>query len=69
MNLAPVYDKWLEETLMQGHKEGHKEGCEETGMTIARRMLQINLPIETIVQVTGLSIEVVQSLRLNQSST
>jgi predicted transposase/invertase (TIGR01784 family) len=63
MNLAPAYDKWLEETLTQGREEGR----EETGMTIAARMLQINLPIETIVQVTGLSTEVVQSLRSKET--
>jgi predicted transposase/invertase (TIGR01784 family) len=71
MNLSPAYDKWLEETLTQGRKEGLKEGLkesrEETGMTIAARMLQINLPIETIVQVTGLSVEMVQSLRSNET--
>lgn len=51
MNLAPAYDKWLAETETK------------TQTTIALRMLDLKMPIETIAQVTGLSIEVVQSLR------
>ncbi len=57
MNLAPAYDKWLAETETK------------TQTTIALRMLEINLPIETIAQVTGLSIEVVQSLRSADSAS
>jgi predicted transposase/invertase (TIGR01784 family) len=75
MNLAPAYDKWLEETLEQGREEGltigrdeglaigRDKGREESTIEIAQRMLQINLPFETIAQVTGLSIEVLQRLR------
>jgi hypothetical protein len=65
MNLAPAYDKWREETLEQGRHEGLAIGREESTVEIAQRMRQINLPIETIAQVTGLSIEFLQKLRSN----
>ena len=61
MNLAPAYDQWLQKTLAQGHKEGRDEGL----VTVARRLLQRNRPLEEIAQDTGLSIEVIESLRSN----
>jgi len=65
MNLAPAYDKWLEEV------EGKAlvKGGTEAQITIARRMVQMNLPMETIAQATGLSIEFLQQLRSNDSSS
>jgi predicted transposase/invertase (TIGR01784 family) len=67
MNLAPAYDKWLEETLEQGREEGltigRDEGREESKVEIAQRLLNMNLSIEMISQGTGLSIEVLQRLR------
>jgi hypothetical protein len=51
MNLAPAYDAWLEEVKT------------EEQITIARRMLQRNVPIEDIASDTGLSIEFLQTLR------
>ncbi len=59
MNLAPAYDAWLEEV--------EAKAIEKEQVTIARRMLAINLPFETIAQVTGLSIEFLQTLP-NESS-
>ena len=53
MNLIPPYDEWLAETEMK------------TQTTSALRMLKIKMLIETITQVTGLSIETVHLLRLN----
>jgi predicted transposase/invertase (TIGR01784 family) len=64
MNLAPAYDAWLEEVEAKAIAEGKTE----EQITIARRMLEINLPIETIAQVTGLSIEFLKTLRSNESS-
>jgi hypothetical protein len=57
MNLAPAYDAWLEEVKT------------EEQITIARRMLQRNVPIEDIASDTGLSIEFLQTLRLPDSSS
>ena len=57
MNLAPAYDQWLQNTLAQGHKEGL--------VTVARRLLQRDRPLDEIAQDTGLSIEVLEALRSN----
>ncbi len=57
MNLAPAYDAWLEEVKT------------EEQITIARRMLQRNVLIEEIAHDTGLSIEFLQQLRSNDSSS
>ena len=59
MNLAPAYDKWLEETLTQGRGEGR----EETQTAIALQFLRMNIPIDIIAQGTGLSIEDLETLR------
>jgi predicted transposase/invertase (TIGR01784 family) len=68
MNLAPAYDKWLQETLAQGRGEGREEGREETQVAIALRLLRRNRPIEEVSQDTGLSIEVLQTLQSNDSA-
>jgi hypothetical protein len=60
MNLAPAYDKWLQETLAQGR--------EETQVAIARRLLQRNMPLDEISECTGLAIEVLQTLRSDDSA-
>ena len=57
MNLAPAYDKWLKEV-----KTGEQ-------ISIARRMLKRNASIEEIANDTGLSIELLQQLRSNDSSS
>lgn len=57
MNLAPAYDKWLEEV-----KTGEQ-------ISIARRMLKKNLALTDIADCTGLSIELLQQLRSNDSSS
>jgi hypothetical protein len=69
MNLAPAYDKWLEETLAKGRGEGISIGQEEAQVSIARRMLQRNVPIEDIASDTGLSIEFLQQLQSTDSSS
>ncbi len=60
MNLAPAYDQWLEEL------ESKTEVKVQTA--IAQRMLQKNMALADIADLTGLSIEVLQSLRSNQSA-
>lgn len=57
MNLAPAYDKWLEEV-----KIGEQ-------ISIARRMLKKNLALTDIADCTGLSIEFLQEVRSNDSSS
>ena len=63
MNLAPAYDKWLEEVEA---KAIAKCGT-EAQISIARRMLKRNASIEEIANDTGLSIELLQQLRSNDS--
>ena len=52
MDLQPAYDQWLQTTLAQGRNE--------IQVTIARRLLQRDRPLEEIAQDTGLSIEVLE---------
>jgi predicted transposase/invertase (TIGR01784 family) len=46
-----------------GYDRGIKEGQEEKTIAIALNMLQKNLDVETIAEVTGLSIAQIQSLQ------
>ena len=64
MNLAPAYDKWLEETLTKGRVEGRVE----TQIDIARRMLKKNVALSDVADFTGLSMEVLQMLRSSHTS-
>ena len=64
MNLAPAYDKWLEETLTKGRVEGRVE----TQIDIARRMLKKNVALSDVADFTGLSMDVLQILRSNHTS-
>ena len=45
----------LQEGLAEGRQEGLAEGRMEEKQANARRMKALNLPVETICQVTGLS--------------
>ena len=53
----------LEEGLAKGRKEGREEGREEERNNIVLKMLQNNLPVQTICDVTGLSLEEVAKLK------
>ena len=53
----------LEEGLAKGRKEGREEGREEERNNIVLKMLQNNLPVQTICDVTGLSLEEVTKLK------
>ena len=53
----------LEEELAKGRKEGREEGREEERNSIVLKMLQNNLPVQTICDVTGLSLEEVTKLK------
>jgi predicted transposase/invertase (TIGR01784 family) len=43
-------------------KKGRKEGREEAQLAIARNLLKIGLPVEKIIEATGLSAAETQSL-------
>ena len=64
MNLAPAYDKWLEETLTKGRVEGRVE----TQIDIARRMMKKNVALSDVADFTGLSMDVLQTLRSSHTS-
>ncbi len=54
---------WQEDGFIKGHKEGHKEGVQEKAVEDAKNLLKKNIPIETIVECIGLSVEQVLELQ------
>ena len=53
----------LEEGLAKGLAKGREEGRKEERNSIVLKMLQNNLPVQTICDVTGLSAEEVAKLK------
>ena len=53
----------LEEGLAKGLAKGREEGREEERNSIVLKMLQNTLPVQTICDVTGLSLEEVAKLK------
>ena len=68
--LAAAREDGIAEGLAQGHaegraegrEEGRAEGREEANMEVARKMLAAGMPVEHIVQFTGLDRETVENL-------
>ncbi len=56
--------KGMKKGIEQGIKEGIEQGKKEEKIAIARNMKALNLPIETIAQVSGLSAEEVRELKI-----
>ena len=65
--LTAAREDGIAEGLAQGHAEGraegHAEGHEEANMEVAKKMLAAGMPVEQIVQFTGLEPKVIESLR------
>ena len=61
--LAAAREDGIAEGLAQGHAEGLAEGREEANMKVAKKMLAAGMPVEQIVQFTGLEPKVIESLR------
>ena len=67
-DFAGAYDKgakteWLlEDMRLTGRNEGRMEGKTERNMEIAKNMLNQNMDVNLISNVTGLSIEEIESL-------
>ncbi len=55
-------EKGMKEGLEKGREEGREEGKRQNAMEIAKSLLSIGMPIEQISQVTGLTIDAVQTL-------
>jgi len=53
--IRPAYRK--------GFAEGEEKGIVKGKMDDAKKMLELNLPVETIIQVTGLSINTIEKLK------
>ena len=47
----------------EGREEGKAEGIKEQNITIAKKMLEQNIDIETIIEVTGLAREEIEKLK------
>ena len=55
--------------LEEGLAKGREEGREEERNSIVLKMLQNNLPVQTICDVTGLSVENVTKLKEQEPAT
>ena len=51
-----------ERAKKQGWEEGEKYGAEQTKIETAKKLIQKNIPLETIAECSGLSLEKVQEL-------
>ena len=51
-----------EDGIAEGLAQGHAEGREEANMEVARKMLAAGMPVEHIVQFTGLDRETLENL-------
>jgi predicted transposase/invertase (TIGR01784 family) len=63
MRESVIYQSIKREGLDEGRKEGREEAREE----FAANMLQNGIPIDTVVKITGLTLEKVQQLQAQQS--
>ena len=62
INAIMIQNHVLSTAAMEGRQEGLAEGRMEEKQANARRMKALNLPVETICQVTGLSAGEIESL-------
>ena len=60
--LAAARNDGRAEGLAEGLEQGHAEGREEANMEVARKMLAAGIPVDHIVQFTGLDREIVEKL-------
>ena len=61
--LAAAREDGITEGHAEGLAEGRIEGREEANMEVAKKMLAAGIPVEQIVQFTGLNLEVIGSLK------
>ena len=65
-NMATAEDNGRERGLAEGLVKGRVEGRAERSFEIARNLLKLNLPLDQIVEATGLSIEEAERLRIEE---
>lgn len=56
------YEEGHEEGYKEGHKKGHKEGNKEAMIKVARKMIQKEIPINEIIELTGLTKEEIENI-------
>ena len=61
--LEAARDEGMEKGLAKGRTEGREEGRIATLKETALKMLEISMPVETIISLTGLSAEEIETLR------
>lgn len=52
----------MEEGLAEGLERGLEQGIKQEKIEVAKKSLEKNIPIETISEITGLSIKEIQDL-------
>jgi len=62
IGLAEGREQGKEEGLQQGREQGLEQGIKQSKIEIAKKSLEKNLPLETISEITGLSIKEIQDL-------
>ena len=61
-----AYEDGLNKGITQGISQGMKQGAYEKAIETAKNLFQIQLSVEQIATVTGLSLEVIQSIKDSQ---
>ena len=51
--------------MLAGYDKGLKEGIEQEKQQVAKKLLEMNLPLKQIIEVTGLSKEEIEKIKKN----
>ena len=63
MTLEMKYRDYLEQGLEKGREQGYAKGIRKANLKIARKMIKKHLDADFIAEMTGLSIQKIQSLQ------
>jgi predicted transposase/invertase (TIGR01784 family) len=66
MNLAPAYEQWYAQTIEEGKQLGMGEGEQVRGIKVARRLLQRNMALEEIAELTELTLVQIQAIQAEE---
>ncbi len=58
-----IREEGIEQGIQKGRKEGRQEGRQEEQLRLAKNLLSLNVPLETIAKATGLTIEQINELK------
>lgn len=64
-SFAEQLDRGFEKGIEQGIEQGVELGMEQSSKNIAKRLIAEKMPLETIANVTGLSLDEVKALEDN----